>query len=232
MTRPTAYFAEERPGPERLMLRGGLLLGAAVAVGALGGWTKRVRAADEVMPPTATEVAHHVGSLAEQLEAARGETAVIRLQLQRANAILRNSTKYQIPADLSAAIYDIAVSEGIDPSIGYRLVRIESNFKANARSSADAIGYTQIQLPTAQYYEPDLTEAQLYERDVNLRLGFRFLKDLMVKFDHDLHLALLAYNRGPARVAGIIAQGGDPANGYSAAVLKGYRTPSARGTGF
>ena len=44
-----------------------------------------------------------------------------------------------------------------------------------------------------------------------------------------MHLALLAYNRGPARVDEILAQGGNPANGYSDAVLKGYR-PSSRRT--
>jgi hypothetical protein len=38
-----------------------------------------------------------------------------------------------------------------------------------------------------------------------------------------VHLALLAYNRGPAKVDEILAKGGNPANGYSDAVLKGYR---------
>ena len=47
-----------------------------------------------------------------------------------------------------------------------------------------------------------------------------------------MHLALLAYNRGPARVAEILAQGGDPKNGYSDAVLKGYRAPSSGTAGW
>ena len=76
-----------------------------------------------------------MGSLSEQLEAARGETALVKLQLERANAIMENSTRYQIPADLAAAIYDIALSEGIDPALGFQLVKIESSFKATARSN-------------------------------------------------------------------------------------------------
>ena len=36
-----------------------------------------------------------------------------------------------------------------------------------------------------------------------------------------LHLALLAYNRGPGRVDGILRAGGDPSNGYSANVQGG-----------
>ena len=44
-----------------------------------------------------------------------------------------------------------------------------------------------------------------------------------------MHLALLAYNRGPAKVDDILARGGNPANGYSDAVLKGYRPISSTG---
>ena len=54
-----------------------------------------------------------------------------------------------------------------------------------------------------------MTERALIDRETNLRIGFRFLNDLLGKFDHDMHLALLAYNRGPARVEEILAQGGE-----------------------
>jgi soluble lytic murein transglycosylase-like protein len=86
-----------------------------------------------------------------------------------------------------------------------------------------AFGYTQLQLATARFYQPGITQKDLYDRDTNLRLGFRFLNELLARFNYDVHLALLAYNRGPARVDQILAQGGNPANGYSDAVLKGYR---------
>ena len=45
----------------------------------------------------------------------------------------------------------------------------------------------------------------------------------MRQFDQDLHLALVAYNRGPARVAALIAKGEDPRNGYSESVLRGIK---------
>ena len=109
-------------------------------------------------------------------------------------------------------------------------MKIESSFRGTARSSMDALGYTQVQLATARFYDPDVTEKQLFERETNLRIGFRFLKELVVRFDHDTHLALLAYNRGPAKVDEILAAGGDPANGYSDAVLKGYDAPRVGGT--
>jgi soluble lytic murein transglycosylase-like protein len=200
------------------------LLLAAVSIGALGGWNKWVRAdTDHATVADESIVARRLGSLNEQLEAARGEAVVVKLQLERANAIMENSTRYQIPADLSAAIYDIALSEGIDPSLGYQLVKIESQFNRKAKSPMKAFGYTQLQVATAKFYQPGIKEKDLYDRDTSLRLGFRFLNELLARFNYDVHLALLAYNRGPARVDEILAQGGNPANGYSDAVLKGYR---------
>ena len=118
---------------------------------------------------------------------------------------------------------DIALSEGIDPALGFRLFKVETGFKGNARSSMNAYGYTQLQLPTARFYDRDVTVEQLFERETNLRIGFRFLRDLLEQFDHDMQVALVAYNRGPAKVAGILAKGGDPANGYAEAVMQGYQ---------
>ena len=229
MKRPTDKYND--PGPRTLrtlLVRGVLLLVMVAVIGTLAGWTKRVRATDSVTPPDAGFAARRIGTLGDQLSAARGEMDLLRIQLDRANAIMAGSTKYQIPADLAAAIYDIALSEGIDPTLGFQLVKIESNFKATARSSAGAIGYTQLQVATARFYEPGVTEKVLMtNRELNLRVGFRFLNDLLDKFDRDTHLALLAYNRGPQKVSEILARGGDPTNGYSAAVLQGYQAPGA-----
>jgi soluble lytic murein transglycosylase-like protein len=225
MRAPTRKKLARQQRTERLVWRGALLLAGAVAIGALGGLTRRVRASERHPAVDPHGLVRQVGSLSDEVAAAQGETAVVRLQLDRANRVLAYSTQYQIPADLAAAIYDIALSEGIDPSLGFRLVKIESDFKRTARSPAGALGYTQLQLATARFYDSGLTEEKLLDRDTNLRLGFRFLKDLMGQFDNNMHLALLAYNRGPGKVAEILAEGGDPKNGYSDAVLKGYRPP-------
>jgi soluble lytic murein transglycosylase-like protein len=230
VTRPTDKYNDPGPRSLRMLLvRGTLLLATVAVIGTLTGWTRRVRATDSAVPIArdAGVVARRIGSLGEQLEAARGEMDVMRVQLDRANAILASSARYQIPADLAGTIYDVALSEGIDPALGFQLVKIESEFRKDARSPMGAIGYTQVQVATARFYQSDVTERQLYDRELNLRIGFRFLNDLLQKFSRDPHLALLAYNRGPAKVAEILARGGDPANGYSDAVLKGYRPPSS-----
>jgi soluble lytic murein transglycosylase-like protein len=200
-----------------------------VVIGALAGWTKRAGAADDVVPTDTRVVARRMGNLDHQLQSSRGEMMLVKLQLERTNAIMANSARYQIPADLAEDIYDIALSEGIDPALGFQLVKIESGFKGSARSPMDAYGYTQLQLPTARYYDPDVTVKDLFERETNLRIGFRFLRDLLEQFDHDMELALVAYNRGPGKVAGILARGGDPANGYAEAVMEGYQPLGSSG---
>ena len=231
MLRPTDEYGERRGGIlERLLVRGALLLVTAVVIGALAGWTKRAKAADHVAAPDTRLVAREMGKLEDQVQGIHGELELVKLQLERTSAILENSAKYQIPADLAEDIYDIAISEGIDPSVGFQLVKVESSFKATARSSMEAYGYTQLQLPTARYYDADVTVQKLYDRETNLRIGFRFLRDLLEQFDHDMELALVAYNRGPGKVANILASGGDPANGYAEAVMEGY-SPLGGGAG-
>lgn len=225
MKRPTdKYYETPGDATRRLLRRGGIVFAVVTLAGTLA-WTRHVNAGDTVRLPDIRVIVSRLGSLGQQLDAANGEVALARLQLDRANAIMANSARYQIPADLAGSIYDIALSEGIDPALGYQLVKIESNFKADARSSMGALGYTQLQPATARFYEPNVTDKELMEREVNLRIGFRFLSDLLEKFDRDTHLALLAYNRGPTKVTEILARGGDPANGYSDAVLKGYSPP-------
>jgi len=208
---------------QRLVLQGGFILLGALVISSIGGWARRATADDQPTAVTAPALLGELRTLSQSLEATRGELAVARLQLERANAIIDYSTHYSIAADLAAAIYDVALSEGVDPGLGFRLVKVESGFTLNAKSKAGALGYTQVLPSTARLYEPGLTTKQLFDRSTNLRLGFRYLRDLLERYDGDLRLALLAYNRGPGRVQELLNAGQDPQNGYSTAVLKGYK---------
>lgn len=221
-------YTSERPGVRLLALRGGLLACAVLVLGSLAGLARGARANDDAAPPSVAFASQELGEIRQQLEAARGDLEIARVAAERADAVIRYSSRYQIPADLAADIYDVALSEGIDPRIGFRLVQVESNFKLRARSHASAIGFTQVRVPTARFYQPGITEAQLYDRQTNLRIGFRFLRDLLRHFDGDLRLALLAYNRGPQRVKDILAAGGDPSNGYASAVMGVKRKPAVQ----
>jgi len=205
------------------MLRGGMILVGALLVSTVGGWARGASADADRLPASGSELLGELRDLRQQLDAKQGELDVARLQLDRANAIISYSGHYRIPADLATAIYDVALSEGIDPGLAFRLVKVESGFTLRAKSRAGAIGFTQVLPSTARLYEPGLTTEQLYDRDTNLRIGFRYLRDLLDRYPSNMSLALLAYNRGPGRVEELLGHGRDPQNGYSTSVMKGFR---------
>src|SRR5256885_16930558 len=99
----------------------------------MGGWARRAAADDQPTPLTAPALIGELRSLEQALEATRGELAVARLPLERANAIIDYSTHYAIAADLAAAIYDVALAEGVDPALAFRLMRVPSGVKPKGR---------------------------------------------------------------------------------------------------
>ena len=149
------------------------------------------------------------------------QLASTRSELERTHRILEFSGRYRIPADMATRIYDHAVNEGIPPALGFQLVKIESNFLNNATSYAAARGLTQLMLPTARSYEATVTAADLMNPDVSLRIGFRYLRDLLKQFDNDLALALEAYNKGPTLVNAQMDEGLEVRGRYSRAVIGG-----------
>ena len=166
--------------------------------------------------------------LREQLTTARaalnardGEMELARLELTRLNSVMENSKRYGIPADLASSIYDVALAEGIDPRIAFSLVNVESEFFHKAVSPVGALGLTQVMPATGRMLQPGLERADLFDPETNLRLGFRFLRDMISRYNGDVDLALHAYNRGPGVVDRILRSGGNPANGYADAVRRG-----------
>lgn len=191
---------------------------AAVAVATFlaGAW-----AAGEV-PLPGSELQQARSELRErtaEVDRVKGELAVREIQRERLRRIQDFSTLHDVPAGLAVSIHDIALSEGVQPELAFRLVATESSFRRNAVSEAGAVGYTQIKPSTAAWLEPGLTYRALFETETNLRLGFRYLSYLMEDYEDD-RLALLAYNRGPTRVGALLATGRDPGNGYARRILQ------------
>src|SRR5688500_317486 len=160
--------------------------------------------------------------LRTELEAVRGELDLANAQLERWHRIFGFSSTYKVGADLAASIYDIALAEGIEPDLAFRLVRLESQFNDRATSPVGAVGLTQLMLPTARYFQKGITRDELYDRKTNLRIGFRYLRSLIRENKGHVQLALLVYNRGPVAVKNSRQQGRDPSNGYDRIIMKGY----------
>ncbi len=209
---------------QQLTVRGFGILLLVLGIGAVAG----ARAPSAVASDsdggtyTGTAIQSQFRSLQVSLDTTAGELELARLRLRRAEDILRYSSEYQVPANMVELVYDVALREGIDPELAFRLVNLESGFTVRARSHANALGLAQVQPATARFYEPTITAEQLYDPETNLRIGFRYLRHLIETYG-DVKLALLAYNRGPGRVKELMDAGRDPRNGYATRIMEGYR---------
>lgn len=139
--------------------------------------------------------------------------------------------RYDIPHDLALDITQHALEAGLDPELAFRLVRVESVFKVSARGRQGALGLTQLMPGTARSLDRSLdTEREILDRDNNLRIGFRYLREMIDRYD-DVRLGLLAYNRGQTSVDRALRRGADPENGYSHKVLGTRGSRPYNGTG-
>ncbi len=97
-----------------------------------------------------------------------------------------------------------AVDNRISENLAYALIRAESNFFAEARSPVGALGLMQL-MPatakdTARQMRETVTIPQLTIPEVNVRIGTRYLKGLLNRFNGNLVSAIAAYNAGPSPV--------------------------------
>jgi len=168
------------------------------------------------------------GYLARALEMAQRRPATtpsldVANDAPPANAAYRPESyarRYNISRELASTIIDTAVEEGIDPELGFRLVRVESLFRPNARGPGGSLGLTQLMPSTARAVDRSLrTEADILDPATNLRVGFRYLRRMIERYDGDVRLGVLAYNRGSQAIDRALTSGRDPENGYSSKVL-------------
>jgi soluble lytic murein transglycosylase len=91
----------------------------------------------------------------------------------------------------------------LDPAYVYGLIRQESRFVTDARSSVGAGGLMQVMPATARWTARKLgipfTSEQLHDRDTNIAIGTGYLKLVLDDFDGSMALAAAAYNAGPRR---------------------------------
>lgn len=130
-----------------------------------------------------------------------------RLQLDPARYQLRQQDDWQMPAPKTSnpvtearpfaqAIAAAAQAEDIEPELLHAVVKTESNYQADAVSHKGAVGLAQLMPGTAARYDARALDDARH----NLRVGARYLRQLLDRFDQDLPLALAAYNAGPGAV--------------------------------
>jgi soluble lytic murein transglycosylase-like protein len=196
--------------------------GAIVVALAAGRRPLVLDARAEIARPAAlSSTTVRTATVADRLRASESARLAAK-RLQRWNKIYTYSRRWMVDTELARAIHDAAVEAGIDPELGFRLINVESQFKERATSKVGAAGLTQLMLPTARFYDAKITKEKLYNRETNLRIGFRYLRDLIDERHGNVKLALLTYNRGGQAVENELSLGLDPSNGYDRRVMRGY----------
>ncbi|MEJ2603234.1 MAG: lytic transglycosylase domain-containing protein [Gammaproteobacteria bacterium] len=125
-----------------------------------------------------------------------------------------------------------AIVNRVPETLLLAVARGESDFDPDARSHANAHGVMQILWPGTARHLGLYLLSELYEPCRNIDAGARYLKELLAHYDGDLHLALAAYNYGPARIRadGPIPPGAEWYSGYIYRHLQyvlGRSTPAA-----
>lgn len=125
------------------------------------------------------------------------------------------SVKYDSYFTKAAQKYDV------DKNLLIAVAQTESGIKADAVSSAGAIGVMQLMPSTAQ----SLGVKNVYDAEQNIMGGAKYLSQLLTEFDGNKALALSAYNGGITRVkenGGVLSY----TEGYVNKVLENYNPNS------
>ncbi len=115
------------------------------------------------------------------------------------------------PKKYSDYVEKYSKENNIDPLLIYSIIKAESNFNVKAKSNSNAIGIMQIMLKTAQETANNLnmseiTEEDLYDAETNIKIGIRYFKNLVTKYDNYI-LAIIAYNAGMGNLDSWLEQG-------------------------
>ncbi|PXW99190.1 soluble lytic murein transglycosylase [Sphaerotilus hippei] len=109
----------------------------------------------------------------------------------------------RFPTPFRAEVLAVTGEIGLDPAYVYGLIRQESRFIMDARSSVGASGLMQIMPATAKWTAKRMglnySAEQITDRQLNLRLGTGYLKLVLDDFEGSQAMAAAAYNAGPNR---------------------------------
>ena len=102
-------------------------------------------------------------------------------------------------------------AKGVDPYLIAAIIREESQYDVKAVSRVGAIGLMQVMPATANNVAqrvglPALGREDLFDQETNIRIGVRYVEQLLEQFSGNLVYTIASYNAGPLAVGGWIAQ--------------------------
>ncbi len=123
-------------------------------------------------------------------------------------AQLWDALNVRFPLAYSNIVHRYAESQSLKPAWVFAILRQESAYQEDARSSAGALGLMQLLPRTAaevankhQLELPNLADKteSLFNPELNIQLGTLYLRELLDRFQGNHLLVTAAYNAGPAR---------------------------------
>jgi soluble lytic murein transglycosylase len=98
----------------------------------------------------------------------------------------------------------------VDPYLAAAIIREESQYDERAVSRVGAVGLMQLMTGTAnavahRYGYPAVGREELFDQETNIRLGVRYLQQLLEQFSGNPVYAVAAYNAGPVAVSSWVA---------------------------
>ena len=115
------------------------------------------------------------------------------------------------PLKYSEYVQKYAEEYNMDKYMVYAIIKAESNFDENAKSSSNAIGLMQIMkttaLETANKMDFEVTEEELFKPEINIKIGLKYFTYLLNHYNNNYPLAIIAYNAGMGNVDSWIKNG-------------------------
>ncbi len=93
-----------------------------------------------------------------------------------------------------------SLASNLDPILVLSLIKQESAFEEEANSSVGAIGLMQLMPMTARETDATVNLSHLLNADINIAIGTKYLKKLLIRFKGNIVYALAGYNAGPNAV--------------------------------
>ncbi len=121
----------------------------------------------------------------------------------------------RFPMPFKAAVMARTSQINLEPAYVYGLIRQESRFIMDAKSTVGASGLMQVMPATAKWTAKKIgltnfQPHQINDRDTNIAIGTGYLKLVLDSFDGSMPLAAAAYNAGPGRPRSWRGQTGAP----------------------
>jgi soluble lytic murein transglycosylase len=151
---------------------------------------------------------NEVGAYHQALRLAR---ARFRDQLERTGGTVAPSLwNVAYPTGLLPTI-KLQGAKGVDPYLIAAIIREESQYDVKAVSRVGAIGLMQVMPATANTVAqrvglPAVGREDLFDQETNIRIGVRYVEQLLEQFSGNLVYTIASYNAGPLAVGNWIAQ--------------------------